>query len=120
MRHSILANDIDGPFNCVQHRKLNDILRHYTFPKELANTIQSFNEARKIVMAFDNEAEEPVPFDSSVPQGSHLSPMLFVTYAGALQEKRMTRPNEQVTTYIDYQVLIQGAKSQKFATAEPQ
>lgn len=71
-------------------------------------------------MTFDNEAKEPEQFNSGLPQGSPLSPIFFVIYAGALEENRTMHPNEQVTTYIDDEVLIQGAKSQKFASAELQ
>lgn len=71
-------------------------------------------------MALDNEDHESVKFNSGLPQGSPLSLIMFVIYAGALAESQLTHPNEHVTPYIDDEVLIHGAKSQKFTNAELQ
>lgn len=74
-RPSLVANDIDGAFNCVLHDPLTFILRHYGFPEWLVKTIGSYSSHRRIYMAFDGEEEERLPFLVGLPQGSPQSPI---------------------------------------------
>lgn len=115
IRPAMAADDIDGAFNCACHNVLNRILTDYRFPKCLVECIQDFNSGWKIQMAFDGEAELPAPFESGLPQGSPLSPILFVFYAGTLNS-RISGTREQTTAYVDDEIMVQGATSQILAT----
>lgn len=55
IRPSLLANEIDGAFNCVAHVRLNDILKHYHLPDKLVKTITAFNQGRTKFVAFDGK-----------------------------------------------------------------
>lgn len=116
IRPSAMANDIDTAFNCVAHDKLIDILQHYKFPHHWTGIITNFNSNRKIFLAFDGNEEEPVPFLSGLPQGSPLSPILFVRYAAALNGPGQQPRLRQTTSYMDNEVITQGANTQKAAT----
>lgn len=49
-RPTILANHIEGAFNCVIHKRLNEIMTHYQFPQNLIATIDNFNMGHMIHM----------------------------------------------------------------------
>ncbi|KAL0630650.1 hypothetical protein Q9L58_010501 [Maublancomyces gigas] len=66
-RPSLLANDNDGAFNYVPHRRLIDILTNYQFPDRLIRTIKDFNQHRQIFLTFDGEREKPVNFNAGLP-----------------------------------------------------
>lgn len=102
-----MANDIDGTFNCVSHERLIDILTHYPFPTCLVNCNVAVNTDWRIHMAFNVKREEPVPFSAGLPQGSLLSPILFVIYSGALH----SRSKVKATAYVDDEVALKGAGS---------
>lgn len=114
-RPSIISNDIEGAFNCLLHPTLMNILRHYGFPRSPVETIADFNTNRRIFLEFDEEKEEPVAFNSSLPQRSPLSPNLILIYGTAIGQYKATR-TDQATMYIVDEVLLQGAKTQHFAT----
>lgn len=96
-RPTIMTNDIEGDFNCVRHETLIEILQHYGFPASLVQTVAAFNTNRRIYLEFDGQNEHPVPFDSGLPQGSPLSPILFVISGAAIEQYRTTR-TEHTTT----------------------
>lgn len=55
-------------------------------------------------MELEWEREAPVPFEAGLPQGSPLSPILFVNYAAAISSYNPTR-TEISTTYVDDEVI---------------
>lgn len=114
-RPSIMINGVGWALNCVQHPTLINILTHYGFPTALVNTITKFHTNRSIYMDIDGERESLVHFNSGLPQGSLLSPILFIIYGAAI-EKYHAMPTEQTTTYDDNEVMIQEAERQHFAT----
>lgn len=48
VRPFLPANNINGGFNCVSHRRLTDILARFRFPQKLVNIISDFNTDRTI------------------------------------------------------------------------
>lgn len=85
-RPSIMTNDIEGAFHCVLHPTLIGILRHNGFPRSLVETIANFNTNQRIYLEFDGAKKTPVAFDAGLPQGSPLSPILFVIYGAAIEQ----------------------------------
>lgn len=115
IRPSLLANDIDGAFNCVSHPRLINILTHYRFPEPLVRIIADFNSGRRIYLTFDGKHEEPVPFQAGISQGSPLSPILFVIYTAGLTNLGPQPHLRQFTSYVDDKVMTQGTNTQKAA-----
>lgn len=115
-RPAHLANDIDGAFNWLLHDHLINLLEHIRSPNHLVRTIASFNTHKTISLTFDMEQEDPFPFPSRVPQGSFLSPILFVNYAAALSTPGPQPLLHHAKSYVDDEVMIPGATSQKAAS----
>lgn len=117
---SILTNDINGTFNCVSHDQLILILRHYQLEPHLINCIVSFGGDWTLSFAFDGEVEPPAYFGAGLPQGSPLSPILFVRYASALAPGITTNPIHVETAYVDDEMLTQGTTNQAEASQQLQ
>lgn len=62
-------------------------------------------------MVFDGQEEKPVPFRSDIPQGSPLSPILFVIYAATLNPPGQQPRMEYSSSYVDDKIMIQGVKT---------
>lgn len=75
---SIMANDIDGAFYWVERASLIEIITHFKLPKEIVITIATFISDRTIAMSVEGETEAPAKFTAALPQGSPLSPVLFI------------------------------------------
>lgn len=114
-RPTIMTNKVERAFNCVLHQKLKDILQHFGFPSSLVETIADFNTNRRMYLEFDGQRESAVDFPAGLPQGSPLSPILYVVYVTAIA-KYTTKPTKITTTYVDNEMMLQGAKPQRFAT----
>lgn len=100
LRRGILANNIDGTFNCVVHERLTDILTCFHFQTNRINCIDNFIHKRLIQMPFNNKPKIPPPFLAGLPQGSPLSHLLFVIYAEALGMIEKYGSNESITAYL--------------------
>ncbi|KAH8148291.1 uncharacterized protein LAJ45_07744 [Morchella importuna] len=109
-RPALLMNDIQGAFNRVNHHSLAEIMIQQKFPHYLINWCKEFNTNRTLQFQFKHELEPPQPYNSRLPQGSLLSPVLFMIYAGVGTDP-ITFPKEIKTTYMDNDALVQLAKT---------
>lgn len=85
-RPTLLANDIQGAFNNTDPARLVRIMQAHRLPLYLANWTASFTTSRTMAFCFDNCTEDAQPYNSSLPQGSPVSPVLFLLYAQAIME----------------------------------
>ena len=83
---SLLQLDIKGAFDTVNHIRLLDTLRKAGFPMWVVRWVRSFLETRTARLRFDGETTEPFDLLAGVPQGSPLSPILFILYIASLYE----------------------------------
>jgi hypothetical protein len=83
---SVLSLDISGAFNTVNHMRLLDNLRRKQVPLWFVRTIRSFLSERTVIFTIDGEDTAPQQPVAGVPQGSPLSPILFLFYNAPLLE----------------------------------
>jgi len=86
-RPAVLTHDIEGAFNQVHPTTLRKVMHQRRMPIYLTNWITEFNTDRKLAFGFDQQSEEPQPYKCGLPQGSPVSPILFLIFSNAMLEK---------------------------------
>jgi hypothetical protein len=77
---SVLFLDVKGAFDHVNREQLLEILMRKGFPSEVLRWVDSFLTDRLIALAFDGQKEGLQPVATGIPQGSPVSPILFLFY----------------------------------------
>lgn len=111
---SILANDIDGAVNTVQHERLTKLLTLHGFPRYLVEWIKEFCTKRRIGFHFKGTSEEPLPFNSGLSQRSPLSPMLYVRYRSPTISQ-YAPPSKVNSIHVDDDTMLRGVSSPAIA-----
>lgn len=81
---SMLSLDISGAFDYVSHPRLIHNLRKAALPEWVIQFIQSFLTNRTSSLCFNDYTSPQLPTSTGIPQGSALSPILFLFFAGPL------------------------------------
>jgi hypothetical protein len=100
-RPGLLAHDIAGAFNNTHPALLDQVLEQRRMPTYLHNWTRAFNEDRRMSFTLDSRIEEPQPFRCGLPQGSPVSPVLFLIYANAALENTSKAGDVTDTSYVD-------------------
>ena len=72
--------DIKGAYDHVAKNQLLAILAKLGLPYSLISWVKSFMEKRQLRLAFDGQIEEFSNIAIGIPQGSLISPILFLIY----------------------------------------
>ncbi|KAM4063456.1 reverse transcriptase (RNA-dependent DNA polymerase) [Hirsutella rhossiliensis] len=83
---SLLQLDLKGAFDSVDHTCLLQALKGRGIPEWLLAWIRSFVSNRTARLLFDGDASDPLSIHAGVPQGSPLSPILFLFYIAPLYD----------------------------------
>ena len=84
---SVLGLDLAGAFDNVSHERLMWVLRRKGYPEWVVAMVQSFLTARKTKLAFADYESEWIRTETGIPQGSTLSPALFIFFIADLLEQ---------------------------------
>lgn len=77
---SLLLMDISQAFPTVPHPTLLTKLKTHGLPHTLIDWIQSFLHQRTTTLSFDDFTSPPQPVPLGIPQGSPLSPILYLLF----------------------------------------
>ncbi len=89
--------DVKGAFDHVSKNQLLRTLQQLRLPLSLIDWVKSFLSDRVLRLSFDNQTEQFIDIDTGIPQGSPISPILFLIYIRNL----FTDQNVKFISYID-------------------
>jgi len=72
--------DVKGAFDNVSRTHLLLILQSFGFQTPVLNWIDSFLSDRYLGLTFDGQRQQLLPVNTGIPQGSPISPILFLFY----------------------------------------
>jgi hypothetical protein len=99
--YSAVFLDVAGAFNYVHHRRLAHNLRQREIPHVLVKWLQSFLTGRSTQLHFNGEKTETVNIPAGVPQGSPLSPLLYMFYNADLLQVGHNPNKDLAMGFID-------------------
>lgn len=98
---SLLLLDVSGAFDNVSHTRLLHNLRKRRIDERTVRWIASFLSNRSTVLNFDSYTSEVCHTTTGIPQGSPLSPILYLYYNADLIDLCNQEPNTLAVGYID-------------------
>jgi Reverse transcriptase (RNA-dependent DNA polymerase) len=108
---SALFLDVKKAFDHVNKSQLLEICCNLRLPSACINWIHSFVHDRKISLAFDNEnMKSPVNINAGIPQGSPVSPILFLIYISQLF-KSNSNLTVRMSSYMNDIALVATSRS---------
>lgn len=111
-----LFMDIMGAFDHVVRQKLIGGLWGMGMDGDLVRWVDSFLSNRRALLVIDGHAGDETPINSGLPQGSPVSPVLFVLYIRLLAAAiEAAVPGVRGISFVDDQGLITAASSVKEA-----
>jgi hypothetical protein len=111
-----LFMDIQGAFDHVVRSKLIGGLREAKLDADLIRWVASFLTNRRAFLVIDGHPGIEAPINSGLPQGTPVSPILFVLYVRLLATAIETAvPGVKGLSFMDDQGLVTAAKSIKEA-----
>src|SRR5947199_10492845 len=102
--------DIKGAFDHVSANQMLKICQKLQLPKSLYYWIRSFLQNRKVQLKFDGNSQEMTNIEIGIPQGSPISPILFLIYIRFLFTERVNT-SERILSYLDDIGLVISSKS---------
>ena len=99
---STLCIDVKGAFDNVYKDRLIQTMRKMKLDQKTIRWVESFLSNRMASLSFDKDKEQMTRIDTGIPQGSPVSPILFLIYLSPLFEIMDSQhPDVTCPSYID-------------------
>jgi hypothetical protein len=109
---AVLFMDVKGAFPHVANGNLIKRMEEMGFEADLVRWVESFMEERKVIMSMDGKEGDSMDVETGVPQGSPVSPVLFVIYRSGLfrrvEEKEKECGSEGISFDDDVACVVEG------------
>jgi hypothetical protein len=106
---TLVSFDVKGAFNGVHAHVLGRRLRARRVPDQATKWIKNFCLQRKAQVALGNYESEPRDIEyPGIPQGSPLSPLLYIFYNADLVEKTIDKKGGSLGFVDDYNAWVVG------------
>ena len=96
---SVIFMDVAGAFNNVHHNRLLHNMQKRRIPTVIINVIRSFLSNRTTQLRFNGTTSTTIDISTGIPQGSPLSPILYMLYNADLLE--ITKTPDLALGFID-------------------
>src|SRR5204862_2889522 len=103
--------NIKGAFDHVSGNQMLKICQKLQLLKSLCYWIKSFLQDRKMQLKYDGNSQEMTDIEIGIPQGSPISPILFLIYIRFLFAERKSSINERILSYLNDIGLVVSSKS---------
>jgi hypothetical protein len=109
---AVLLMDVKGAFPHVAKGNLIKRMEEMGFEADLVRWVESFMEERKVIMSMDGKEGDSMEVEKGVPQGSPVSPVLFVIYLselfGRVEEQEKECGSEGISFVDDVAWVVEG------------
>jgi ribonuclease HI/endonuclease/exonuclease/phosphatase family metal-dependent hydrolase len=85
-KYSVIFMDVAGAFNYVLHKRLIHDMRKRRVPEFIVRWVENFLQNRSTRLKFNGVESERICTNAGVPQGSPISPILYMFYNADLLE----------------------------------
>jgi Reverse transcriptase (RNA-dependent DNA polymerase) len=109
---SLLLLDVSGAFDNVSRQRLLHNLKKRRISSTLASWIDSFLTDRSTTLKLQEYTAPSAPIQTGIPQGSPLSPILYLFYNADLIETCKTENTESIGYIDDVSILAVGPTPQ--------
>ena len=106
---AILFLDISQAFPSVSHPRLIHNLKKAGIPDSFLHWLESFLTNRTTTLTFDDHSSPPIPASHGLPQGSPLSPILYLFYSADLLRLPKASKHDEQAGFIDDTALLASA-----------
>ncbi|KJZ68630.1 hypothetical protein HIM_11979 [Hirsutella minnesotensis 3608] len=106
---STLLLDIKGAFDYVSKKQLLRVLEGLGLPETLISWVDHFLTGRKIQLAFEGQIQPLTDLETGVPQGSPISPILFLLYIRGI----LAAKGYQLSYIDDFSISITSTSAKK-------
>jgi hypothetical protein len=109
---AVLLMDVKGAFPHVAKGNLIKRMEEMGFEADLVRWVESFMEERKVIMSMDGKEGDSMDVETGVPQGSPVSPVLFVICLsglfGRVEDKERECGSEGISFVDDVAWVVEG------------
>lgn len=110
---SLLLLDVSGAYDNVSRERLLHNLRKRRICAQITRWVESFLSGRSTTIKLQEYTAPSAPIQTGIPQGSRISPILYLFYNADLIEACQT-PDTEVVGYIDdVSILAVGPSAQR-------